>query len=476
MQIDDGFDIDMSRASVWEHVRDPQLMVRCIPGCVDIEQIDPTHYRAAVQISLGLIKAHFDLMVEVTREDPPNAIYAITRGDEGTRASVVSADTVVRLTDLPGGGTRVDYESEVHVTGRLGKFGLGMMRKKAAILGEEFAEQFRKVLTGDTPEATSDTAADVAEPDKSGGWRGLFRRKADIPVESSAKRVADPRSAQSVLQPQTVKDAVNHLIQSDGVLPLAGGATLIAMKNANLVHADHFVSLEGIAEMRGISVSAAGAIRIGAMTRHCETADSDVLTGTHAVLKQAAGRIANPPVRNMGTIGGSVANADPAADYLTALTCLDAQLELAGPNGRRRIPIAEFLVDWHETALQRAELIVAVHLPPAEKGHAQYYKMARVSGDFATANCAISVTAQPSPSVQIAVGGCGPQPIRSKSAERQLVADGLSQSAIAAFADTLAGLADPVDDVRGSAEYRKCIIPRMVTQAIETAMSTREDA
>jgi carbon monoxide dehydrogenase subunit G len=108
--------------------------------------LSPTSYRAEVGISVGPVKADFNLVVEVSKEEPPERILSTTRGEEGTRASLLSAENVVSLTELADGGTQVSYSSEVSVTGRLGKFGLGMMKKKAEALGEAFAAAFREKI------------------------------------------------------------------------------------------------------------------------------------------------------------------------------------------------------------------------------------------------------------------------------------------------------------------------------------------
>jgi len=144
MNLEGTFDVRAPRSLVWEKLTDPALMAGCIPGCEEIEQLSATSYRAVVQVKVGPIKARFNLVTEVTREEPPDAVYSATRGEEGTRASVVSADSVVRLAETNPGETSVSYSSEVSVTGRLGKFGLGVMRKKAESLSLEFVENFKK--------------------------------------------------------------------------------------------------------------------------------------------------------------------------------------------------------------------------------------------------------------------------------------------------------------------------------------------
>jgi carbon-monoxide dehydrogenase medium subunit len=216
-----------------------------------------------------------------------------------------------------------------------------------------------------------------------------------------------------VLTPSTIEQAVEMLTAHPGARPMSGGASLVAMKNARLVEPDHVINLAGIAALRGFERQADGGLRIGGMVRHREVADASILTGDQAMIRQAAGVIANRVVRNMGTLGGAVGNADPAADYLPVLACADAQVELAGPDGLRHLAMHEYLVDWYETALQPGEFVAAVILPPTGQGPSVYRKLARTPGDYATVSVACARVGQ---SVRVAVGACGPAPLRAPRA------------------------------------------------------------
>ncbi|ETX29287.1 CoxG family protein [Roseivivax isoporae] len=146
MKIEGEFEVEAPRSEVWDRIRDPQVMGACIPGCEAVEQVDDMAYRANISVKVGPIKARFNLLVEVLEERPEHTILSRTSGEEGTRASVVTSDNVVRLCDTDSGGTRVDYAADVSVTGRLGKFGLGIFRKKADQLAAQFVENFRARL------------------------------------------------------------------------------------------------------------------------------------------------------------------------------------------------------------------------------------------------------------------------------------------------------------------------------------------
>jgi CO/xanthine dehydrogenase FAD-binding subunit len=263
--------------------------------------------------------------------------------------------------------------------------------------------------------------------------------------------------------PQSIDEAVEFLAAHESARPISGGATLVAMKNAGLVEASHFVSLERIAALHGISVRTDGGIHIGGMTRHRDTAASGVLTGSLNVVRRAASMIANRPVRNMGTIGGAVANADPAADYLPALVCVGAHVEIHGPAGARSVAISDFIIDWYETVLEAGEIVTGIALPAPRAQPSVYRKLARVSGDFATASCAMALDEnEQGGTINVAIGACGPMPVRDAAAEEALRGRLDDPKALAHFGEQLVALADPVDDVRGSAAYRLRLIPRLI--------------
>ena len=276
-------------------------------------------------------------------------------------------------------------------------------------------------------------------------------------------------------RPTTVEDATRILAGTEGARCLSGGATLVALMNASLAEPKALVSLASIAELSGISPAAGGGFRIGAMTRHRETAEEVRLTGTLAVLRNAARQIANPVVRNMGTIGGSIAFADPAADYPPALVAANAEIEIAGASARRRLAAADFFVDWYTTALKPGELVAAVHLPAPRPGAGIYRKLARVTGDFAIASVALSVArVERGVAVRVAIGGCGPKPIRLAEADRLLSARFGDADAAKAAGAELAAASDPVDDVRATADYRRLVIPRLLAATVDEARAALE--
>ncbi len=159
MLIDGQFDVAAAPADVLAHLFDARLMASCLPGCESLEQSGDDRYRAIVAVALAGVKARFDLQVEVT-ERLVDGVRATTRGEEGGNASTLQATSEVRLSPVAG-GTHVDYRSDVAVTGRLGRFALGMMKKKAQSLGDEFAANLQRALAAAAP-APVDAPAPVS--------------------------------------------------------------------------------------------------------------------------------------------------------------------------------------------------------------------------------------------------------------------------------------------------------------------------
>jgi len=280
------------------------------------------------------------------------------------------------------------------------------------------------------------------------------------------------------LEPATVDDAVAILAGDQDARCLAGGATLVAMMNARLVEPGTLVSLRRIEELKGIAIGADGAARIGSATLHADVASDDRLSGGHAVVRLAAGRIASPPVRNMGTIGGSVSHSDPAADYPAALVAVNAAIEVAATGGRRSVAADDFFTDWYTTALNEGEMVTAVTLPAALAGAVGHYdKLVKVEGDMCIASVALVLAIEGGACsyLRLAVGGCGPGPVRSPEAEARLIGTALDDAALGEAGAMLADGLDPPDDVRASAEYRRLVVPRMVARALSAAKSQLEN-
>jgi len=271
-----------------------------------------------------------------------------------------------------------------------------------------------------------------------------------------------------VSQPDNIAAALNTLSTDDEALCLSGGATLVAMLNANLVDPSTLVSLKNIPELSGLKQNSDGSIEIGAMSRHAMSAASELLVGSNRGIRDAASKIANPTVRNMGTMGGSISFSDPGADYPPALVAADAEIEILSASGSRRVAASDFFVDWYETALKPGEIVRAIHLPAADPDAIGFHeKFARVEGDFATVsvNVVLALDELNCRMIRIAIGACGPTPVRDIDVEATLIGNPLDEATLIAAGEQLARACDPMDDMRGSAEYRLNLVPQLVARA-----------
>jgi aerobic carbon-monoxide dehydrogenase medium subunit len=260
--------------------------------------------------------------------------------------------------------------------------------------------------------------------------------------------------------PQTLDEAYRALAVEDARC-LAGGQSLVAMMNLGLIEPARLVSLRRISALRGIARQEDGSLRIGAMTTHAELAALDVRDAGPALLAQAARVVAYPAVRAFGTLGGSVAHADPAADYPVALVAAGATIEVGSAAGSRRIAAHDFFRGLFETALNPGEIVTAIIVPAGPKGaRAAYEKLSLVAGDFAI----VSVAALVADTARIAVGGCAVTPLAASGLA-------LNTEALRAAARELTAASDPPSDHRATAAYRRRVLPELVCRAVGAACS-----
>lgn len=278
-------------------------------------------------------------------------------------------------------------------------------------------------------------------------------------------------SAIACHRPTTLNEALTLLATNPDARPLAGGQTLVAMLNLGLIEPTALVSLAAVRALAGIERGADGTVRIGAMTTHATIAATDVFAAGQTLLAQAARTIADPAIRNVGTIGGACAHGDPVADWPVALVAADARIELARAGATRQVDAQDFFRDLLTTDLQPGELITAIVVPPLP-GRARYRKLARVHGDYATASVALVAdgTTDHVRSVRIGIGACGPRPVRVTAAEALVCGQRFDAALARRAGELLAAAIDPIDDVRGSAAYRRRILPALLADTLMEAL------
>jgi len=271
----------------------------------------------------------------------------------------------------------------------------------------------------------------------------------------------------------SVADAQRLLAANPGAKILAGGHSLLPTMKLRLAAPAAIVDIGRIAELKGIEIVDDG-LRIGAMTTHAEVAASPLLADACPVVSDAAARIGDPAVRNRGTIGGSVAHADPGADLPTVLTAVGARIEMAGPSGTRTVDAAQFFQGMMTTALDENEIVTAVSVPSLGAGRGSAYaKFPHPASRYAVIGAAAVVDVADGACTRaiIVVGGITGMPTRLPSVEAALVGHPLTDQAIVSACGKAAGdlSGDLMGDIFASAEYRRAVAGVYVARAVAAA-------
>ena len=271
----------------------------------------------------------------------------------------------------------------------------------------------------------------------------------------------------------SIEEAVSVLSDwGEEAKPLAGGQSLIPLMKLRFARPEGLVDLNFITGLSGIE-RVNGKIRIGALARHAAIAASDVAAAIPIVHDCAAG-IADVQVRNRGTIGGSVAEADPSGDWVPVLLTLSTEVRSVGQKGERTHALPDFIKDAYTTALDSSELVrdLTITVPPKNSGGA-YLAFKRCAPVYASASAAVQLTMgdrDTCESARIYLGCVGLVPVHAEAAENQLRGQKLTEGVIAAAADAAREAAEPQSDMRGSAEYKKILIRSLVKRAIGIAL------
>ncbi len=253
----------------------------------------------------------------------------------------------------------------------------------------------------------------------------------------------------------------------DGTKLVAGGHTLIPTLKLRLASPALLIDIGGIDELKGIEI--ADRVRIGALTTHAELLASEPLRKLLPIFHQTADLIADPQVRNRGTIGGSLANADPAADWPAVVVALQAELELAGPNGRRRVAATDFFVDIMTTALEPEEVLVAIHIPrPAAGAQFRYRKIRHPASGYAVVGVAVALSLRDGVVSQANIGitGATGRAFAADAATAHLTGKPFSNQNIERAAVLASEQAECLSDHYASADYRKHLVKTEVARAL----------
>jgi carbon-monoxide dehydrogenase medium subunit len=275
-------------------------------------------------------------------------------------------------------------------------------------------------------------------------------------------------------RPSSLNEAIS-LLKHHGAQAkvLSGGMSLLPMLKLRMGSFAHLVDINRLPGLDAIKEEG-GFLRIGAMTRQSALERSELIRKKYPILGDAVPLIADPLVRNRGTVGGNVANGDPANDEPAIMIALGATLVAHGPKGERAIPANQFYTDLYTTALARDEILteIRVPVPPARSGGA-YQKLKRKTGDFAVAAVAVQLSLDAKGAVAscgIGLTNAGPTPLEAADAAKFLVGKAPDAKTVAEAAKMAAAKANPSADHRGSVAYKKEMARVLTARAIQSAV------
>jgi aerobic carbon-monoxide dehydrogenase medium subunit len=258
----------------------------------------------------------------------------------------------------------------------------------------------------------------------------------------------------------------------DGALIVAGGHSLLPMMKLRIANPEYLVDINDLAAELGHIVVEPTQVRIGAMARHRQVLESDELAAVCPIFRDAERVIADPVVRNRGTLGGSLCQADPAEDLTTVNAVLGAVCLVRGPTGEREIAIDDFLEGPYETSLAFNEMLVEVRIPLRPNSSSAYAKVERRVGDWAVAAAGAAVTLD---NGSIAAARVGLTAVNADAAELASVAEALvgqapTEETFAEAGRRAADACDPVSDMRGSADYKRHLASELTIRTLRTAV------
>ena len=273
--------------------------------------------------------------------------------------------------------------------------------------------------------------------------------------------------------PHSLEEALSTLSQrADEAKVLAGGQSLIPLMKLRFASPRLIVDLNRIPGLSFIDESG-DHLRIGALTRNSELAASELLERNYPVMAAAAPLISDPIVRNLGTIGGSLAHADPAGDWGSVMIAMGADVVVRGPSGERTIPVKSLIVDTFTTSLEPTEIITEVRIPKSGgRSGGTYLKLERKVGDFATVGVAVQLALDDGKvdRAGIALTAVGSKNLEAEAAQQALADVQPSADAFEEAARLAAEADNPTSDVRGSAEYKRAVVRTFVKRGLDRAL------
>jgi carbon-monoxide dehydrogenase medium subunit len=276
------------------------------------------------------------------------------------------------------------------------------------------------------------------------------------------------------LEPESLGEALTLLERhGDEARAIAGGTSLIIMMRQQLLRPKVLISLARIPNFDAITFDEREGLRIGAGARHRDIELSPFVRQRYPLLHETFRKVAQPRIRNMGTVGGNLAAGDPLTDPGASLIALDTEVTLAGSKGKRTIALEEFFVDYYQTALNPGELLTEIRVPPPKRPGWSHIKFTpRSIEDFATVGIAVTLDAKNGicEDVRVGLNSVASTIVRPKRAEQVLRGQQINDARLREMGEIAATEVDPMDDNRGSAEYKREMVKVLVRRAAKEAL------
>ncbi|MBI2087253.1 MAG: xanthine dehydrogenase family protein subunit M [Deltaproteobacteria bacterium] len=277
------------------------------------------------------------------------------------------------------------------------------------------------------------------------------------------------------LEPKSLEEACALLNEhGDDARLIAGGTALIIMMRQRLLNPRVVISLTSIPNFDYITFDAKDGLRLGAGARHRDIELAKPVHEHYPLLHETFRKVAQPRIRNMGTIGGNLVQGDPLTDPGASLIALDAEVTLKNAGGQRVIPVEKFFVDYYQTDLQPGEILTEIHVPPSPPGlawaHIKF--LPRSLEDFATVGVALTMRlgGDRCEDIRLAFNSVAPIIMRAKRAEEVLRGQKIDDDRVGKMAEVASTEVDPMDDNRGSAEYKRELVRVLVRRAVNQAL------
>lgn len=282
------------------------------------------------------------------------------------------------------------------------------------------------------------------------------------------------------LEPGTIAEASEMAAAyADNCRMMAGGTALMLALRQRMIAPTHIIALQNLQELRGITYSDANGLRIGALTKHSELATSPLARAHFPMLADMASRLANPQVRNQGTLGGNLCYADPATDPASCLIALDSEIVLCSKRGNRVLKVEDFILDFFTTALKTDELVSEIRVPPSAFNagyHARFLRTAAEHRPLVNLAVAVNKNDGACEDVRMVAGASTAKPTRLRKAEDYLKGKSVTSRVASDAAEIAASEIDAISDTRGSGEFRREMLRVVARRTLEQLFGAREGA